>query len=140
MLWVILYSHGTPGACILEQTHVVHARYDPEETDEPQCFTQNQVRSPCDGFFRQACCQQIRIILQTIDMQVQEAEKLETGLQMSFCPQFSPSGNSLVFMSHNAAVTSGAHCASVTLESLPWPAKGVRSHEPPILTKLNTNC
>jgi len=51
------------------------------------------------------------------------AEKLETGLQSALNPKFSPDGKHMYFLGHQAAVSSGAHGASMTLERISWPAK-----------------
>jgi len=39
-------------------------------------------------------------------------------------PRFSPDGDLLAFLSHEAAAASGVHCATAALLTLPWPPPG----------------
>lgn len=55
------------------------------------------------------------------------ATKLTEGVSSAFSPRFSPNGKTLVFLSAQAAVNSGAHNATNSLHCIDWPADGVVS-------------
>ena len=49
-----------------------------------------------------------------------QAQLLTEGLLSAMSPKFSPSGNKLVFLSHDAAASSGVHAATAALKSIHW--------------------
>jgi acylaminoacyl-peptidase len=49
------------------------------------------------------------------------AVKLTEGISSALFPRFSPSGKLLVFLSSQAAVSSGVHTATSSLHSISWP-------------------
>ena len=58
------------------------------------------------------------------------AEELVSGATSLHSARFTPDGQQLVCLSHQAAVDSGCHSASAALLKLPWPVSGVRSCRP----------
>lgn len=53
------------------------------------------------------------------------AIKLTDAVSSAFSPRFSANGKTLVFLSAQAAVNSGAHNATNSLHSINWPADGI---------------
>ena len=49
-----------------------------------------------------------------------QAQCLTEGLLSAMSPKFSPSGDRLVFLSHDAAASSGVHSATAALKSIHW--------------------
>ena len=49
-----------------------------------------------------------------------QAQLLTEGLLSAMSPKFSPSGDRLVFLSHDAAASSGVHAATAALKSIQW--------------------
>lgn len=45
---------------------------------------------------------------------------LTEGLLSAMSPKFSPKGNRLIFLSHDAAASSGVHCATAALKTMLW--------------------
>ncbi|GAQ80280.1 Dipeptidyl aminopeptidase [Klebsormidium nitens] len=57
----------------------------------------------------------------TQDTATASAVELTPGISSAFSPRFSPDGCTLVFLSARAAVDSGAHNATNSLHTIPWP-------------------
>lgn len=51
-----------------------------------------------------------------------QAMCLTEGLLSAMSPKFSPIGDKLIFLSHEAAATSGVHSATAALKSMQWTA------------------
>lgn len=49
-----------------------------------------------------------------------QAHCLTEGLLSAMSPKFTPDGNKLVFLSHDAAASSGVHHATAALKCIPW--------------------
>lgn len=49
-----------------------------------------------------------------------QATCLTEGLLSAMSPKFSPKGDSLIFLSHDAAASSGVHCATAALKAMQW--------------------
>ncbi|OAE21003.1 hypothetical protein AXG93_2024s1160 [Marchantia polymorpha subsp. ruderalis] len=58
--------------------------------------------------------------------------KLTGEVSSAVIPRFSPDGTQLVFLSAKAAVDSGAHCATNSLNAIDWPTDGVVSANLPM--------
>lgn len=56
--------------------------------------------------------------------QVEGSLCLTPGLSSALCPRFSPAGDTLLFLSHEAAAASGVHSATAALHTLSWPPPG----------------
>lgn len=60
-----------------------------------------------------------------------EAKCLTEGSLSAMSPKFSPKGDKLVFLSHDAAASSGVHCATAALKSIPWSSGRLQQHYQP---------
>lgn len=57
-----------------------------------------------------------------------EACCLTEGILSAMSPKFSPKGDKLVFLSHDAAASSGVHCATAALKSIQWSPGTLPNH------------
>ncbi|EIE20682.1 alpha/beta-hydrolase [Coccomyxa subellipsoidea C-169] len=64
----------------------------------------------------------------------EETRKLTPGLVSALSPRFCPEGKTLLFMSHEAAATTGTHAATAALHTLNWPPSGGKEPAPKLLT------
>ena len=49
-----------------------------------------------------------------------QATCLTEGLLSAMSPKFSPKGDRLIFLSHDAAASSGVHCATAAVKNMQW--------------------
>ena len=55
--------------------------------------------------------------------QEQQSVCLTPSLNSALSPRFTPDGESILFLSHSAAATSGVHNATAALCTIPWPCE-----------------
>ena len=58
-------------------------------------------------------------------VQEQQSVCLTPSLNSALSPTFTPDGESILFLSHSAAATSGVHNATAALCTIPWPCESL---------------